>query len=82
LELLENQGKMVGAVRFELVKAHFTKALKTKERQQHQWFQWVCAFSLRCNKMNQNPFRVIEKDRIFAGEFCAHFLRSDRSEQG
>jgi hypothetical protein len=55
---------MVGAGRFELDRALFTKPLKTKDDpQQQQRLKWYFALTLGCTKKQQNPFRMIEKDR-------------------
>ena len=52
---------MVEAAEIEFGLALFTKPLKTQDVQQNQCF---FAFSSRCNKKQQIPFRMIEKDGI------------------
>jgi hypothetical protein len=67
---------MVGAGRFELYQAKITEPLKTKDIQQYQWLRWLFAFSLRCGKMQQSLFWVIEKDRRKLGGCAIHFVLS------
>ena len=57
---------MVEAAGIEPETVFLTKPLKTQHHQSYQWFQCVFAFSLRCNKKQQNPFRMIENDRFLS----------------